>query len=188
MDAIENKVAKSGLITLDLEELKPNWKIVGFDMKDVLWQGLALKEKDFRDFVATNDWSVYRDTQVYIYSSVDAIIPTWAYMLLSSALVNHSQTVIVGQKEDLELVLWRSLIDSLKPSDYADQRVIVKGCSNETIPETIYFELSNKLIPVVKSLMFGEPCSTVPIYKKIAPNKFRAIVSQSIGTQSIHCT
>lgn len=169
MDTIENKVAKSGLITLDLEELKPNWNIVGFDMKDVLWQGLALKEKDFREFVATNDWSTYRSKHVYIYSSVDAIIPTWAYMLLSAALTNNCETVIIGKKEDLELVLWRALIDTLKAEDYVDQRVIVKGCSDETIPETIYFELSNKLIPLVKSLMFGEPCSTVPIFKKNSP-------------------
>ena len=169
MDAIENKVAKSGLITLDLEELKPNWDIIGFDMKNVLWQGLALKEKDFREFVATNDWSTFRSKQVFIHSSVDAIIPTWAYMLLSAALTNNCETVIVGQKEDLELVLWRALINTLNAEDYVDQRVIVKGCSDEAIPETIYFELSSKLIPVVKSLMFGEPCSTVPIFKKNSP-------------------
>jgi hypothetical protein len=166
MDTIENKVAKSGLITLDLEELKPKWNVVGFDMKAVLWQGLALREKDFRDFVATHDWSTFRTKQVFIYSSVDAIIPTWAYMLLSAALSNNSETVMVGQKVDLELALWRKFLDTINAEDYIDQRVIVKGCSDETIPETIYVELTNKLIPVVKSLMFGEPCSTVTIYKK----------------------
>jgi len=166
MDTIENKVAKSGLITLDLEELKPKWNVVGFDMKAVLWQDLALREKDFRDFVATHDWSTFRTKQVFIYSSVDAIIPTWAYMLLSAALSNNSETVMVGQKVDLELALWRKFLDTINAEDYIDQRVIVKGCSDETIPETIYVELTNKLIPVVKSLMFGEPCSTVPIYKK----------------------
>jgi len=166
MDTIENKVAKSGLITLDLEELKPKWNVVGFDMKAVLWQDLALREKDFRDFVATHDWSTFRTKQVFIYSSVDAIIPTWAYMLLSAALSNNSETVMVGQKVDLELALWRKFLDTINAEDYIDQRVIVKGCSDETIPETIYVELTNKLIPVVKSLMFGEPCSTVTIYKK----------------------
>ena len=169
MDTIENKVTKSGLITLDLEELKPNWNIVGFDMKDVLWQGIALKEKDFREFVKTNDWSAFESKSVFIFSSVDAIIPTWAFMLLSASLSQYCETVVVGEKEDLELVLWRKLIDTLQPKDYVDQRVIVKGCSDEAIPETIYFELSTKLIPVVKTLMFGEPCSTVPIYKKNSP-------------------
>ena len=169
MEEIENKVAKSGLVTLELEELKPNWNIVGFDMKDVLWQGLALKEKDFREFVKTNDWSAFQSKSVFIFSSVDAIIPTWAFMLLSASLSEYCETVVVGKKEDLELVLWRKLIDALDLNDYKDQRVVVKGCSDETIPETIYFELSSKLVTVVKSLMFGEPCSTVPIYKKNSP-------------------
>lgn len=169
MEEIENKVAKSGLVTLELEELKPNWNIVGFDMKDVLWQGLALKEKDFREFVKTNNWSAFESISVFIFSSVDAIIPTWAFMLLSASLTEYCETVVVGKKEDLELVLWRKLIDALDLNDFKDQRVIVKGCSDETIPETIYFELSSKLVTVVKSLMFGEPCSTVPIYKKNSP-------------------
>tara|TARA_B110000046_G_scaffold46124_1_gene51168 strand:+ start:643 stop:1155 length:513 start_codon:yes stop_codon:yes gene_type:complete len=169
MDDIENKVAKSGLVTLELEELKPNWNIEGFDMKDVLWQGIALKEKDFREFVKTNDWSAFESKSIFIFLSVDAIIPTWAFMLLSASLTEYCETVVVGQKEDLELVLWRKLIDALNLNDYRDQRVIVKGCSDETIPETIYFELSSKLVSVVKSLMFGEPCSTVPIYKKNSP-------------------
>ena len=108
MEEIENKVAKSGLVTLELEELKPNWNIVGFDMKDVLWQGLALKEKDFRDFVKTNNWSAFESKSVFIFSSVDAIIPTWAFMLLSASLTEYCETVVVGKKEDLELVLWRN--------------------------------------------------------------------------------
>mgnify|MGYP000512693530 CR=1 FL=1 len=164
-----NKVAESGLITLNLEEWYPCEEILVFDLKDHLFMGLILKEKDFRDWIKNHNWAQYAGKAVFIHCSTDAIIPTWAYMLLSAALTNNCETVIIGKKEDLELVLWRALIDTLKAEDYVDQRVIVKGCSDETIPETIYFELSNKLIPVVKSLMFGEPCSTVPIFKKNSP-------------------
>lgn len=170
MEPIENKVAKSGLVTLELEALRPQWNIVGFDMKDVLWQEIALREREFRAFVKENDWSFYNGKSVYIFSSVDAIIPTWAFMLLSVALSDHCKLVIVGSQKDLELFLWRTLIASLDLDDYKDQRLVVKGCSDESIPETVYVELSNKLIPVVKSLMFGEPCSTVPLYKKNSPS------------------
>ena len=165
-EAIENKIAKSGLITLDLEELKPQWEIVGFDMAEVLWEGIALKEKDYRVFIDSNDWSRFDGKSVYIYCSEDAIIPTWAYMLLAKALDRHANMAIVGSKTQLEAELWRTVIRSLDLSMYDDQRVILKGCSNEAIPESIYLELTSALLPRVKSLMFGEPCSTVPVYKK----------------------
>ena len=165
-DIIENKVAKSGLITIDLEELKPAWKIHGFDIEQCLWQGLALKEKDFREFVKTHDWSVFDKSEVYIFCSVDAIVPTWAYMLIATALQPFANRIMFGKEDDLKLTLWRDWVSLLNVTDYADTRVIIKGCSNEKIDESIYVELTTKLTPVVKALMFGEPCSTVPLYKK----------------------
>lgn len=165
-DVIENKVAKSGLITLDLEELMPRWEIVGFDMADVLWQGLALKEKDFRAFVKDHDWSAYNGKQVYIHNSADAIIPTWAYMLLGAALDAHADLVVVGPERDLNAALWARFVTAFQASQYADQRVILKGCGSVDIPESVYLQLSQKLVKQVKALMFGEPCSTVPVFKK----------------------
>lgn len=165
--SIENKVAKSGLITIDLETLcHEKWDIVGFDLAEVLWQGLVLKEKDFRQFVSENDWSKYKEKHVFIHCTADAIIPTWAYMLLAQALMPHAASAVVGSKVELETQLWRNVIYKINGQDFSDQRVVVKGCSHATIAETIYFELSQRLLPHVKSLMFGEPCSTVPIFKK----------------------
>lgn len=165
-EIIENKVAKSGLITLDLEELKPNWRIKGFDIEQALWQGLALKEKDFREFVKTHDWEVYANSEVHIYCSAEAIVPTWAYMLIATALQPIANRVIFGSKEDLKKALWRNWVAAINTEEYEDCRVIIKGCSKEQINESIYVELTAKLTPVVKSLMYGEPCSTVPLYKK----------------------
>jgi len=165
-DEIINKVANSGLITLDLEESHPHWEVVGFDMADVLWEGLVLKESAFRAFVKDNDWTSFNGKSVFIHCSTDAIIPTWAYMLLATALEPFASLCIIGSEEDLQLALWRKFIEGLDLSIYTDQRVIVKGCSDTLIPETVYLELSTKLKPVVRTLMFGEPCSTVPIYKR----------------------
>lgn len=163
---IENKVAKSGLITLDLEELKPEWSIIGLDLADTLWEGLVLKEKDFRDFVANHDWESYKDRFVFIHCSSEAIIPTWAYMLIASQLNGIASYAIVGEKAELEKMLWLEWVRNLDISAYTDQRVILKGCSDEAIPESVYLALSQRLTGEVKSLMFGEPCSTVPVYKK----------------------
>ncbi len=165
-DIIENKVAKSGLITLDLEELRPAWNVMGLDLVDSLWEGMALKEKDFRLFVQEHDWSQYNDAAVYIHCSTDAIIPTWAYMLIGTHLQNVSSYSIVGEKKELEQMLWLEWVRKLDLAKYEDQRVILKGCSDEAIPESVYLALTSKLTSVVKSLMFGEPCSTVPVFKK----------------------
>lgn len=163
---IENKIANSGLITIDLEELYPKGERVSYDIAQNLWQGLALKEKDFREFIKTNNWGVYQDKFVAIHCSVDAIIPTWAFMLLSTALQPFAKKIIFGSLEELENNLFSEIISNIKTEDYVDARVIIKGCSNLPVPTSAYVELTNKLIPVVKSLMFGEPCSTVPLYKK----------------------
>jgi hypothetical protein len=166
MDAIENKVAKSGLITLNLEDLKPNWEIIGLDISTVLVEGLMLREKDFRAFIADHDWSSYLGKQVYIHCSTAAIVPTWAYMLISAALSEISNSCLFGSRAALEKLLWLELIKKLDYDSFIDQKVIVKGCSDEVIDESVYMLLATNLTPIVKSLMFGEPCSTVPIYKK----------------------
>jgi len=163
---IVNKVAQSGLITLDLEEMKPSWEIAGFDMAAVLYEGLVLREKDFRAFVQGHDWGAYRGKYVHVHCSTDAIVPTWAYMLLSVTLAPIAALCIFGTRETLETMLWRQAVGELDLELYKDKRVIVKGCSNEHISETIYMELAARLQPVVRSLMFGEPCSTVPLFKK----------------------
>lgn len=165
-EIIENKVAKSGLITLDLEEIKPKWSIVGFDMSTALFEGLMLREKDFRAFVKEHDWEAYQGKHLYIHCSTDAIVPTWAYMLIATRVSGIAASCVFGSEADMKTALWRQFIQSLNLETYQDERVIVKGCSDEEIDETIYLELTSRLTPVVKSLMFGEPCSTVPLYKR----------------------
>ncbi|HAW19431.1 DUF2480 family protein [Salibacteraceae bacterium] len=166
MEEIENKVAKSGLLTIDLEALKPDWKIMGFDMSDVLYEGLVLREKDFRSFVKSMDVEQYRGAQVYINCSTDAIVPTWAYMLIGTTLSGVAIHSISGTESQLKAKLWESFVETLDLSQYEGQRVIVKGCGDENIPISAYINLSDRLTKVVKSLMFGEPCSTVPLFKQ----------------------
>ena len=166
MEGIENKVANSGLVTINLEELKPNWKLAGFDMANVLYQGLVLREKDFREFVKTNDWTAFQGKSVFVYCSVDAIVPTWAYMLIATALSGIFESSVFGSKQMLETQLWRKVIQAIDLEIYRDKRIVIKGCSDEAINETIYMELTSLLIPVAKSLMYGEPCSTVPLFKR----------------------
>lgn len=164
--AIENKVTSSGIVTIDLGALKPNWELAGFDMADVLFQGLVLREKDFREFIKTNDWTVFQGKAVYVFCSVDAIVPTWAYMLIATALNGICERCIFGSKAALTIELWRSVIKGLTIEEFHDKRVVIKGCSDEAIDETIYMELTSLLVPLAKSIMFGEPCSTVPLFKR----------------------
>lgn len=165
-DIIENKIQKSGLLTLDLEEVKPKWQIEGFDLASVLWEGLVLKEKDFRSFLKENNWNEYDGKSVYIHCSSEAIIPTWAYMLLTDSLRDHATHIYVGERSGLMHQLWLQFVGEIEVDKYQDQRVVIKGCSDEAIPNDIYAQLSSKLLPVVKSLMFGEPCATVPVFKR----------------------
>lgn len=166
MEEIVNKVAQSGLISFDLEKFYPQGERVLIDIKENLWQGIALKEKDFRAFIKENDWSDYQDKYVAIICSEDAIIPTWAYMLMASALNGIAKKVVFGNLENLENEIFIEVINNLDLSEFEDKRVIVKGCSNLPIPTNSYVKLTEKLIPVVKNLMFGEACSSVPLYKK----------------------
>ena len=165
-DAIVNKVAESGLITLDLEQFLPNAPVVVFDLKDYLFMGLILKEKDFRAALLQHNWTQYQDKYVAVTCSVDAVIPVWAYMLVASYVQPFAKDVVYGTEEDLKnQVLMRNL-QLLNTSAYADQRVVVKGCGETPIPEKAYLEVTKQLRGVAKSIMYGEPCSTVPIFKK----------------------
>lgn len=166
MDEIVNKVAQSGLINLDIKDLRPEGERVAIDLKDILWQGIALKEKDFRDYIKQLDWSVYQDKFVAIHCSTEAIIPSWAFMLLGVALEGIAKEVVIGDLERLEERLFEEKIGSWEVAKYQDERLIIKGCSDLFIPRNAYFLVAEKLKPIVKSLMFGEPCSTVPVYKK----------------------
>ena len=165
-EEIINKVAQSGLIQIDLEEFIPKEDKIVLDIKDQLWQGIALKEKDFREFIKNHNWKLYKGKYVAVTCSVDAVIPTWAYMLLASSLNPFARKIVFGKMEDLDQQLLLDYISALDFTEFQDARVIVKGCSSIPSPEKAFVELTSKLQPVVKSLMFGEPCSTVPIYKK----------------------
>ena len=162
---IINKVASSGIVTLDLEELYPQGERVVFDLKPLLWEEVALKEEDLRTFVKTHDWSQYKGQFVSVHCSVDAIIPTWAFMLVATHLQPHAPFVSQGDADQLERALFTRFVEQFDVEPYRNVRVVVKGCSKLPVPLNAYVELSAKLIPVVKSLMFGEPCSTVPLYK-----------------------
>ncbi len=165
MEEIRNKVKESGLIQMDLADFKSEIEIIELDLVEQLWQGLVLKEKDFRNWVSSNDWSIYDGKAVCIYCSADAIIPTWAFMLVATHLSN-AEVNIVGTRSQLERELIRRKIAELDTAPYQDGRVIIKGCSDISDPAYAMTELVNHLLPVVKSIMYGEPCSTVPIYKR----------------------
>ena len=162
---IINRVSNSGLLSLDLEELYPSGERLVYDLKQNLFMELILKEKDFREFLKGHDWSIYENTHVAIICSADAIVPTWAYMLLATYLEPYAKTIVFGDVEQLETKIYSQIFDSLDWSPYQNARVVVKGCSKTQIPTAVYVELSTRLKPIVKSLMFGEPCSTVPLYK-----------------------
>ena len=165
-DAIVNKVAESGLITLDLEQFLPDQPIVVFDLKDYLFMGLILKEKDFRAALLKHDWAQYQDKYVAVTCSVDAVIPVWAYMLVASDLQPFAKDVVYGTEDELKNHVLMKNLQQLNVTPYADQRVVVKGCGDTPIPDRAYLEITRQLRGVAKSIMYGEPCSTVPIFKK----------------------
>lgn len=166
MEKIVNKVAQSGLIQLDLERLLPKNAIVHFDLKDFLWQEWVLKEKDFRKAISELNMENFQDKIVRIYCSVDAVIPTWAYMLVTAQLTPVAYSVYCCKEVDLHTEIAVDLIQKMDISLYKDERIIVKGCSKIPLTEKVYIALVKKLQPVAKSLMFGEPCSTVPVFKR----------------------
>ncbi|WP_242203848.1 DUF2480 family protein [Aestuariivivens insulae] len=165
-DEIVNRVANSKLVTLDLEDYYPKGNRILFDIKDWLLEGLVLREKDFRTQALDHDWSQYQDAYVALTCSSDAIIPGWAYMLLGIYLEPIAKKVIVGDLEGLETVIYQDIITHLDTSEFEDKPIIIKGCSNKPVPQNAYIMLANKLKPIAKSIMYGEACSSVPLFKR----------------------
>jgi hypothetical protein len=165
-DEIINKVALSGLVTIDLEDYYQHGERVLIDLKDPLFQGLILREKDFRDFVKNENWEGYRGKYVAVTCTADAIIPTWAYMLVAVHLEPFAARVVFGDLEALEAALYNEKLSELDPEKFRDARIVIKGCANLPVPKAAYVQLTHLLRPVAKSIMYGEPCSTVPLYKR----------------------
>ena len=163
---IVNKVAQSGLITIDLEELYPKGERILFDIKDWLFMEMILKEKDFREKIAAHNWEQYKDKYVAITCSADAIVPTWAFMLLAVQLEPFAKKIVFGDLEALETVVFNEVLNMLDVEQYKDGRIIIKGCGKLPVPKYAYVELTRLLKPIAKSIMYGEPCSTVPLYKR----------------------
>lgn len=165
-DEIINRVANSKLVTFNLEDFYPEGERVLFDIKDWLMEGLVLREKAFRDSVKNHDWSQYKNNYVALTCSTDAIVPAWAFMLLTVSLEPHVKKVVIGTLEDLETSNYQDIIATIDVASFKNMPVIIKGCSNKPVPVNAYTMLIKKLKPVVKSLMYGEACSSVPLYKR----------------------
>ena len=165
-DEFVNKVAESGLITIDLEEYYPKEPTAIFDMKEHLFMGLIIKEKEFREALKNLDLSIYQNKNVAITCTTDAIIPVWAYMLVTTYLQPIAKEVVFGNEDFLHKTIFLKNLHTINVDDYIDKRVVIKGCGELLITEAAYVEITKRLRPVVKSIMYGEPCSTVPIYKK----------------------
>jgi hypothetical protein len=165
-DVFVNKVAASGILTLDLEKWVPAGAFATFDLKEHLFMGLILKEKDFREALKNKDWTEYQDQYVAVTCSVDAIIPVWAYMLVAAYLQPYAKDVYTGTVAEMQKHLFLKALAAIDVVAYTDQRVVVKGCGDVPIDAFAYAEITKLLRPVVKSIMYGEPCSTVPVYKK----------------------
>lgn len=165
-DTIVNKVADSGLISLDLETYYPRQVIVEFDLKDFLFMGLILKEKDFREALKQQDWTQFQEKYVAVICSADAVIPVWAYMLLATYLQPPAREIYLGTAEEFRKQLFLRNLRQIDPAEFNDQRVVIKGCGDLPIGEFAYLEITRILLPVARTIMYGEPCSTVPVYKK----------------------
>lgn len=165
-ETIVNRVARSGIITLDLDEFYPQGQRSSIDLADQLWQGLALKEQDYRDWISTHDWQQYAGQYVALFCSADAIIPAWAYMLAQTQLTGIAHTTHFGSQSALEEALWFGALAAHDWAQYTDCRVVIKGCADREVPEGVYMDLVARLQPIVKAIMYGEACSTVPVWKR----------------------
>jgi hypothetical protein len=165
-DQIVNRVSSSSLVTFDLETFYTPGDRVLLDIKDQLFQGMILREKEFRNYIKEKDWGQYSGKHVAITCSADAIVPTWAYMLLAIALQPYAATIVFGSLEELEIELFRRNLSRVRWEDYNGSKVVIKGCSKVDVPVALYVDVTNRLKPFAASLMYGEPCSTVPLYKK----------------------
>lgn len=167
MEPIVNKVAESGILTLDLTKYMPEAdSLAGFDLRPFLFREMILKEKDFRESLKSFDWSIFSGKHVHIFCSVDAIIPMWANMLVASSLSEVAASVHFGSMADMEEALLLSSLKQMDVQEYTDKRVVIKGCGDVSAPAAAYVAVTELLRPHVRSLMYGEPCSTVPVYKK----------------------
>ncbi|MFT3932272.1 MAG: DUF2480 family protein [Chitinophagaceae bacterium] len=165
-DTIVNKVAESGLLEIDLENYYPKGDLVVFDLKDYLFMGLILKEKDFREALKKQDFFVFKDKLVAVTCTADAIIPSWAYMLVASYIQPIAKEIVMGDTDFLHKTIFLRNINAIDTKDYQDKRVVIKGCGDLEIGPFAYLEITKLLRPVAKSIMYGEPCSTVPVFKK----------------------
>lgn len=163
---IVNRVANSKLVVVDLEDYYPKGNRVIFDIKDWLFEGLVLREKDFRELVANHDWSQYENAYVALTCTSDAIVPAWAFMLLTMHLQPYAKKVVIGSLEQLETSLYQDIINRLDITEFEDKSLIIKGCTNKPVPANAYILLSERLRPVAKSIMYGEACSSVPLFKR----------------------
>lgn len=166
MDTLVNKVANSGLITINLEHYYPEQDMITFDLKDYLFMEMILKEKDFRKALKEHDWAQYENKVLLVTCSADAIIPLWAYLLITSYAQPYAYDIYKGDEEAYLSHYYHKLISAMDMSPYAGQRIVIKGCSKKDVPEQAYIALARALRPEAQSIMFGEPCSTVPIYKR----------------------
>ena len=165
-EEIINKVAQSGLYTLDLEEYYPKEEIVVFDLKPLLFMEMILKEKDFRAALQAIDWSAYQDKILAVVCTADAIIPSWAYMLIAVAAQPFVKEIVLGDRATALRQAFLTNLRAIDTSAFTDTRVIVKGCGDLSVDGFAYLEIARRLRPVVKSIMYGEACSNVPVYKK----------------------
>ena len=165
-EPIVNKVAESALVTIDLETFLPKEQPLVFDLKEYLFMGLILKEKEFREALRTTDWEVFKNKTVLVTCSADAIVPVWAYMLIASYLQPQTNRLFMENKEKWRKRELLEAIRNTEVNEYAGKRIVIKGCGDEPIPEEAYLEITKKIQPAAKSIMYGEPCSTVPIYKQ----------------------
>jgi hypothetical protein len=165
-DEIINRVANSSLVTFDLQELSPKENVAELDLKDILFQGQILREKDLRDFIKSHDWQQYNAKNVSVHCSTDAVIPTWAYMLLAVALAPVASRVVFGNRDVLLTALFKEKLDKIDWEKFRDAKVVIKGCSDVHVPESAYVEATVRLRPVAASILYGEPCSTVPLFKR----------------------
>lgn len=166
MEEIVNRVANSKLVTVNLEEFYPQGKRILFDIKDWLFEELVLREKEFRTHADAHNWESYQDSYVALHCSTDAIVPAWAYLLLTSKLMPYAKKVVVGDLSQLETVLYTEIIQDLDVEPYQDKPLIIKGCSHAPVPDNAYMLLLQKLQPVARSIMYGEACSSVPVFKR----------------------
>lgn len=165
-EEIINRVANSKLVVVDLEDYYPNGQRTLLDIKDWLYEGLVLRERDFRDYVNEHDWSQYKDHYVAMTCTSDAIVPAWAFMLLTMHLQPFAKQIVIGSLEQLETSIFQDIIQNMDVSEFADKPLIIKGCSNKPVPANAYILLSQKLKPIATSIMYGEACSSVPLFKR----------------------